>query len=256
MDYSNLNKNVSKALNLINKKEYKEAKEILLEYVEKTKTLYKKNNYSFNNLTEFYLFASNFGIKKETYWINLNTSEACRLLGYILIEEKDYDKALEYLKESFKYNPVNVNTFFELSECYKMMKDYDKMKEIIDSLYDYLYNESMLAKYYRNLGFYYIEKENYDLAFSLYLISLEYEFNQFALSEMMYIRKKLDDKDFIIEKKLAVKQIRDNGINIGISGKNLSLLRNLSKDKKIIDEDPNFIKSLRESINKLSKKIG
>lgn len=258
VDYVSLNKKIMDANKFIGEKKFKEAKEILLGYIEETKDLYKNEdaiNYSFRNILEFYLFVNTFKVSKQIYWINLKCDEAYRLLGYISVEEKDYDKALKYLKESFKYNPVNIESFFEIVETHKMHGDLDKMRESIESLYEYIYEETSLARFYRNLGFYYIEKENYDLAFSLYLISLEYEYNQFALNEMLYIRKKLNDPNFIIEKKDAIKILGDNNIKIGITSKNLSLIKNLSNDKKLKQKDPNYVKKIKESINKLTKTI-
>jgi len=258
MDYSSLNKKIVEANKFIGEKKFKEAKEILLSYIKETKDLYKKENvinYSFRNILEFYLFVNTFKVNKRVYWINLKCDEAYRLLGYIGVEEKDYDKALEYLNESFKYNPVNIETFFEIVETYKMLGNLDKMKESIDNLYDYVYEETSLARFYRNLGFYYVEKENYDLAFSLYLISLEYQYNNFALNEMVYIRQKLNDPNFIIDKKDAVKLIKENSINIGISGHNLSLLKNLSGDKNLKKKNPNYVKSIKNSLDILTKTI-
>lgn len=258
IDYGTLNESIKKVNELIRNKNFEEAKKTLNDYIKKSKKLYSNKdgvNYSFKNITEFYLFVNNFKVDKKVYWINLMCDEAYRLLGYIAVEEKEYDKALAYLKESLKYNPINIETFYELVETYKMMNNLDKMKETLDGLYDYIYDETSLSRYYRNLGFYFIEKEQYDLAFSLYLISLEYEYSQFALSEMVYIRKKLDKPDFVIEKEDAVKIITDNDIKIGVLDKTLSLLKNLSKEKGLKEKNPNYIEKLKRSINTLSKKI-
>lgn len=258
IDYVFLNKRVIEAGKLIEKKKLKEAKEILLSYIKKTKDLYIKENavnYSFKNMIEFYLFVNTFKVEKQVYWINLKCDEAYRLLGYISVEEKKYEDALKYLNESFKYNPVNIDSFYEVVEVYKMSSNLEKMRKSIDDLYDYLYDSSSLARYYRNLGFYYIEKKNYDLAFSLYLISLEYQYNNFALDEMLYIRRKLNNPDFIIDKKDAIKIIENNDIKIGLADKNLKILKNLAKDSKLNEKNPEFIKNLRNEIDKLELKI-
>lgn len=258
MDYVSLNKKIIEANKFIGEKKFKEAKEILLSYIKETKDLYEKEdaiNYSFRNITEFYLFVNTFKVNKGVYWINLKCDEAYRLLGYVSVEEKEYDKALEYLNESFKYNPVNIETFFEMVEVHKMSGNLNKMKKSIESLYEYIYEESSLARFYRNLGFYYIEKENYDLAFSLYLISLEYQYNNFALNEMVYIRQKLNDPNFIIDKKDAVKIIKEHNVNIGISKHTLSLLKNLSGDKSLKKKNPNYVKSIKNSLDILTKTI-
>lgn len=257
-DYTILNKKVIDANKLIGKRKYEDAKSILLDYIDEVENLYIKEdgvNYSFKSILQFYLFINIVKVKKQVFWINLMGDEAYRLLAYIAVEEKEYDKALEYLNKSLKYNPINIDSFFEIVEAYKMSSNLDKMKESIDNLYDYLYDASSLARYYRNLGFYYIEKEKYELAFSLYLISIRYENNNFALNEMLYIRKKLNDSDYIIEDNKAVKMLKENDINIGISSRNLKILNNLAKDPKLNEKNPSFIKNLKENIKKVQIKI-
>lgn len=257
-DKKNINEKIVEAGVLIGKKDYEKAKDILNEYINENKDSYKSDdviNYSFKNLSEFYLFVNKVVTKKQTFWINAKVDDAYRLLGYIAVEEQEYDKALDYLKESLKYNPVNLDTFFEMTESYKMNKDLKMMKETLDGLYEYIHEPVSLSRYYRNLGFYYIEKEEYELAFSLYLISLEYDFNQFALSEMLYIRKMLKDNEYNISKKDAIKMIENNGIRLGISESNLSLLNNLSKDKKLEEKNKKYILKIRNDIKILTKTI-
>ena len=257
-DYTVLNKKIIVANKLIRERKYEDAKNLLLDYIDEVKDLYNKENginYSFKSITQFYLFINVVKVKKQVFWINLMGDEAYRLLAYIAVEEKEYDKALKYLNKSLKYNPINIDSFFEIVEAYKMSGDLDKMKESIDNLYDYLYDASSLARYYRNLGFYYIEKEKYELAFSLYLISIKYEHNNFALSEMLYIRKKLNNSDYIMEDKEAIKMLKENNISIGISSKNLKILNNLAKDPKLNEKNKEFIKNLRENIKKLQLEI-
>lgn len=257
-DYTILNKKVIDANKLIGKRKYEDAKSILLDYIDEVQDLYDRKdgvNYSFKSISQFYLFINKVKVKKQIFWINLMADEAYRLLAYIAVEEKKYDNALEYLNKSLKYNPINVDSFFEIIEAYKMSGNLDNMKESIDNLYDYLYDASSLARYYRNLGFYYIEKEKYELAFSLYLISIRYEHNNFALNEMLYIRKKLNDSDYIIEDNEAVKMLKENDINIGISSRNLKILNNLAKDPKLNEKNPSFIKNLKENIKKVQIKI-
>ena len=258
-DYSILNKKVKEANKLIIERKYKDAKIMLLDYINETKNLYSNNNeqinYSFNDIIQFYLFINIFKVDKQVLWINLMCDEAFRLLAYVSVEEKKYDEALNYLNSSLKYNPVNLASFFEIIETYKMSGNLDKMKETLDNVYDYLYNSSSLARYYRNLGFYYIEKEKYELAFCLYLISLKFEQNNFALDEMLYIRNKLNDPNFMIDNKQAIKILKENNINIGISDKNLRMLGNLVNQPKLKINNPEFINNLKKDIYRLKLKI-
>ena len=255
-NYTILNQKVDNANKMILNHNYKDGKALLLEYLKEAEQLYAKRgelNYSFRNITEFYIFIKLFKIYKNVSWINLLGDEAYRILAYVSVEEKKYDEALMYLKRSLRYNPVNLNSFFEIVEVYKMTQDLTMMKKSLDDLYEYLYSPSLLSRYYRNLGFYYVEMKEYELAFSLYLISLDYDKNDFALSEMVYIRKILDDPKYIVSREDAIKNIKKNGIKIGISNRNIGLLKELSTDPKIMEKNPNYANKLKEDIKILTK---
>ena len=50
--------------------------------------------------------------------------------GYILVEYREFEKAVEVLKKAIEYNPVDCGPKFELAEIYKLQKDKDKIIEI------------------------------------------------------------------------------------------------------------------------------
>ena len=204
-----------------------------LEYI-KNKYINKKC-YSFNNAIEFILFCNKEHPDGEIVYIDSKISEAYYGLGYIDIEENDLEKALEHLDESLKWNPYNIHAFFEKCEIYKRKKDFEQFKAINMEVYDKIYSCMHMAHFYRNLGFYYVEVSNWDLAKAVYLYSLKYENNQIAKDELNYIIN--TTKDSSLPPKEELKNIlTSNNIPVSINMENVYLMRkaelDLEKDGK------------------------
>jgi tetratricopeptide (TPR) repeat protein len=97
-----------------------------------------------------------------------------------------------------------------------MNNNFDEFIELTNRCMKFAYTRSALARCYRNLGYYYIEQNNYDLAIALYLLSLEYEPDQkSAQSELFYVSTKtgIDINKFGDED--IMKILKSNSIQIG-----------------------------------------
>lgn len=253
----NINEKFIEASKLFREKKYDESRNMLIDYIKEADNLLKKQKkkcYSFRSLEQFYLFVRVFNVKEDISWLNIYSDEAYRLLAFMDVEEGKLENARKNIEKSFKYNPLNINTFFELVEVNKLEKNYDEMKEILDDLYPYILDSVNLARYYRNLGFYYTEKEEYELAFALYIISTHYSFSNIALDELLYIRNKMGDSSYMIEKVDAKNMLEKNNIPVGIYKKNILVLKELLQDKKIKD-NRNYYKKLKADYEKLTNKI-
>lgn len=190
MDY---NKSIEMIKNEIRTKEYKKAEEMLLSLIKeaKVKNVEDENNiyHSFNNYVEQLLFWNIYKPQKKNRFPDINYSQVYYYLGYINIETENNEKALEYLKEGLKWNPVDMQLMFEIATVHRLEGNIEKFKAQIEKAYHYIYNSSYMAKYYRELGWYYSEKRIFDIANALYTHSISYEKNDLAINELMYIAK-------------------------------------------------------------------
>lgn len=176
---------------MIQNKEYAVAEEKLLALIAGStiKNVEDENNtyYSFNNYVEALLFWKIYRPEKKNKIHEVNYSEIYYYLGFMNIEQKNYGKALEYLQEGLKWNPVDTVLIFEVATVYRMTGNIERFKAEIEKAHALIYNSSNMAKYFRELGWYYSEKRIFDLANALYTHSLSYQDTELARKELMYI---------------------------------------------------------------------
>lgn len=253
IDLKALNKKIDEANNFIMQRNYEPAKKLLSEYLEGALNIYKEDQitryFTFKNIIEFYCSKEKLNIQKKLVWVDLRTDDAYKLLAYISSEEKDFSKAIDYLEKGLYFNPMNLGIRFEYAEAYKMQNNLDKMYDSIKNIYEYIYDPSMLARYYRLLGYYFIEKQNYDVAYSLYAISVYYENNEMAHHEINYIKQQTGNQGFEKTTQEILSLLKQQNIPITISQSNLNQLKNLAVEKQVIEKQPALIQYLNEVIS-------
>lgn len=144
-------------------------------------------------------------------------------LGTIEVEKKNILKARDYLRKAIEWNPVYIAAFFEYAETFKIEGNIETFYTITKNTYDKIFLPGDLARYYRNLGFYFIEKENYNLATYLFLHSLSFEDTDMAKSEIMYIKQKTGSLN-IPEPDVTKHILEENNIPTFISNRCYALL--------------------------------
>ncbi|MDR2600347.1 MAG: tetratricopeptide repeat protein [Oscillospiraceae bacterium] len=112
------------------------------------------------------------------------------MYGNLLFELKRYEDAIVALKKAISINPVRVEAILELAEVYKIHKEWDEYLNLTKQCLDFAYTSRELARCYRNLGYYYIEQEEYRIATALYFKSMAYD-NESATpqSQLFYIQQ-------------------------------------------------------------------
>ena len=147
----------------------------------------------FTNPLEELIFLKYIGLKKELRYIpdNKPLLDLYYVYGFLLLESKQYEKAEEYLKKAIKINPVSARIILELTEIYKV-HTYTFNEFIIrtsDAL-KYAYYPQDIARCYRNLGYYYVEENDFRTALALYIYSMEFEASPLAYAEIKYIQSR------------------------------------------------------------------
>ena len=110
--------------------------------------------------------------------------------GSLLIDLDRWEDAQKSLEKAREWNPVSTSIIFELCETYKHLNQLQLYLDTVKEVFQYCYEPETVARAYRNLGWYFVEKEMYDEAVAVLVMSLQYEKNDFVQSELFYIEQK------------------------------------------------------------------
>ena len=201
------NKNIDKALNVIKP---------AISYIEKIDNISNDEvSYTFDSAIEFVAYIVYLkNDKKDTKWCSEIYSRIYTQYGYILIEKDELDLAYRMLKNALRWNPMSIGAYFELSSIALIRNN-------LSEYYDYTIKAGKrcltfkgIARYFRNLGYYYTQKKEYKLAICLYNISLIYDKNNYAFSQLDYIKGILKDKFEIPEYKECFDYAKEKEVDI------------------------------------------
>ena len=162
----------------------------------KEKDVENENNtyYAFGNYAEEAIFYNIFGNKKKNIYPEYNISEIYYLLGFVNIDLKNYGLAINYLDEALKWNPINVAAMFEKATAFRASGNIERFKAEIEKTYIYIYNSNYLSKYYRELGWYFVERKLFGLGNALYTYSNYFYKTDTAENELKYIAQQENRK--------------------------------------------------------------
>lgn len=109
------------------------------------------------------------------------------------------------------------------------MKRFDEFLKLTKQALELSYTANWVARGYRNLGFYYVEIKEYELAIALIQFSLFFEDSHIATSELYYI----SEINGSIPKQLGIKEIRklleENHIPFGANGLIIAIMSEFGK---------------------------
>lgn len=164
----------------------------VLKKIEKALSDEKEQLFSFNHILEAYYFRffKNQG-EKEIHYAPFNIGAFYRFYGYLLIRLENYKDAITAYETALDWNPVDLDSLFQLSELYKKTKDLKNTKEITLKAYNYCCSRATMAHFYRNLGFYYLESYQPEVATALYIYSTIFAPSESAKRDLEYLEKAL-----------------------------------------------------------------
>ena len=247
-----LEKNMKTIKDLIKNKEYEKAENMLLELIKQSdnKVIEDENNtyYSFNNYIEILIFWYMYKPEKRNICPDINYSEIYYYLGFINIETKNYGKAQEYFKKGLEWNPMDVSIMFENAYLYRMLGDIERYKAEIEKTNPFIYEIGYMAKYYRELGWYYVEKKSFDLANALYTQSLAFYETDMAKKELEFIAKSENRQARLSTTEEMQKLFRDYNITFGFNRNTVDII--IDEYNRLYNENPQ-----PDVINFISKKL-
>ena len=117
-------------------------------------------------------------------------SELYLTFGVALFDLKKFDAAEVALQKAARWNPIDPNISFEHMEIFKKRGDMEEFFKRTLDVFPRAYNKNFLARCYRNLGYYFVEKKLWQVAAGCYLISTHYAADsKQAQSELWYIQQ-------------------------------------------------------------------
>ena len=245
-------KNMKTIKDLIKNKDYEKAENMLLDLITQSnnKVIEDENNtyYSFNNYIEILIFWYMYKPEKRNICPDINYSEIYYYLGFINIEIKNYGKAQEYFKKGLEWNPMDVSIMFENAYLYRMLGDIERYKAEIEKTNPFIYEIGYMAKYYRELGWYYVEKKSFDLANALYTQSLAFYETDMAKRELEFIAKSENRKARLSTAEEMQKLFRDYNITFGFNRNTVDII--IDEYNRLYNENPQ-----PDVINFISKKL-
>ncbi len=167
--------------------------------------------------------------KEEFVRVPVNMGYLYRTLGMMYEKERKLRKAETSYNLAYRWNPVDLDTMYCMIEYYKKENELEKLKKMTDKSYSYCCTRADIAHYYRNLGFYYLEKYEADVAEALYGYSQCFYETKQAENELAYLAKakQQEVKKSSVESMQRV--LEQKGIPIQPSQKTLAITYQVGK---------------------------
>ncbi len=128
------------------------------------------------------------GIENSVKWLSGSKYNDLFMKGYNLFELGRYAKALRAYQDALRVNPVGIKARFEICECYLHMGNLSEAKKTLLDMQEYVIEDCNVARFYRRMGYIATEQKEYPLAIACYMLSLQFEQNQYVGQELLYIR--------------------------------------------------------------------
>lgn len=184
----------------VHTKYYKKANILMKSLAEKIENLEKEGvfqddavsmYFNFNNPFEEILYRFRNEPKKNIRLSGIPFAETYLQYGSLLFAMERYEEAREILEKAMRWNPCSARIAFEYAETFKVVGDLETFFKVSVETFKIAYTQESVARCYRNLAFYFVEKELWSVAMVCNIMSLQYEpDSKNAISEIYYIEQK------------------------------------------------------------------
>ena len=154
---------------------------------------------SLNHVMEYYVYACYFEPETDVLCTELPVGEYYRTYGSLCLKLSKFRRAEDAFKKAICWNPVDLDSYLGLAECYKYLNMMSRYLDVTKQAYRFCCTRATMARYYRNMGFYYLSSYNTDMAKACYTYSNIYYHTDNADSELNYIEN-------------ALKEAKDKGV--------------------------------------------
>lgn len=157
----------------------------------------------FENPVEEAYYNVKFKPEKRVMDVGLPFKTSYQLAAFIAVEKKELDKALRILDIGVKRCPFAADLIFERGEVYKMQNRLPDLYKTMTENSSYFYRRSDIAHYFRNIGWYFSSKQDWDAAICCYATSAMWQEHPMVSNELNYIqqasKRSFDDINNLIQ---------------------------------------------------------
>ena len=144
----------------------------------------------FNEFFEEALYKMSASPEKEVRYATIPFDQIYGQQGTLLVDLRRLKDAEAALLKALRWNPANVHLAFEYAETAKIQGDMDEFFHRTLAAFRYAFRPDHVARCFRNLGFYFIEKKLWEEAVACFTMSLQFEpDSSMAMSELYYIQQ-------------------------------------------------------------------
>ena len=135
-----------------------------------------------------------------------------------------FSKLEDAFKKAICWNPVDLDSYLGLAECYKNLNMLSRYLDVTKQAYRFCCSRATMARYYRNMGFYYVARYITEAARVCYTYSNIYYKTDNADNELKYLEQALNDKT----PEYSVKQMQEildkNEVEPGPDSKTIGII--------------------------------
>lgn len=196
MDIELIDKKFEECKKLVTEEHYSKAIPLIREVIDEVSSWYlaKEGKYlSFNHTLETYYYAYFCKDVSKLNYTEYNINAMYRLLGFALMKVGRNDEAIMAYNRGLDWNPVDLDTLLQLGELYKATGNIKSLRKVSFEAYNFCCSRATMARFYRNLGYYYLESLKPEIARALYSYSNIYFETENAHNELNFIKESLKD---------------------------------------------------------------
>lgn len=179
---------------------------------------------SLNHVMEYYVYACYFEPETDVLCTELPVGEYYRTYGSLCLKLSKFRRAEDAFKKAICWNPVDLDSYLGLAECYKNLNMLSRYLDVTKQAYRFCCSRATMARYYRNMGFYYVARYNTEAARVCYTYSNIYYKTDNADNELKYLEQALNDKT----PEYSVKQMQEildkNEVEPGPDSKTIGII--------------------------------
>jgi hypothetical protein len=127
--------------------------------------------------------------EKRVVDVGIPFKTSYQLAAFVAVEKKELDRALRILETGIRRCPFAADLIFEQGEVFKMQDKLQDLHKSMTSNSEHFYRRGDVAHYFRNLGWYFSSKQDWDTAICCYATSAMWQDHPMVNNELTYIQQ-------------------------------------------------------------------